>query len=162
MSEKRGCALTGHRNITAALERGLESRLLDLIEELAQEGIEVFYTGGARGFDALAALCVLRVRSRLGVRLCVCVPFEKHDRRYEGADKDLYHTILNDADEVVYVSESYGKNVYHKRNRYMVDRSEVCVAFLESDSGGTAYTVAYAERKGKRIINLADELSDTL
>ena len=156
----RACAMTGHRNITHALERGLEKRLLDVIEELAAQGTEVFYTGGAQGFDTLAALCVLRLRDKLGIRLCVCVPFEKQDRRFDGIGKDLYRRILSDADEVVYVSDGYGKNVYHKRNRYMVDRSEVCVAFLESDSGGTFYTVEYARRKGKKIINLADELAD--
>ena len=37
----RACAMTGHRNITHALERGLEKRLLDVIEELGgeQEGL---------------------------------------------------------------------------------------------------------------------------
>ena len=160
MSDIPACALTGHRNITHALECGLEQRLLDIIDELALEGVEVFYTGGAQGFDTLAALCVLRLRQRLGIRLCVCVPFEKQHKRLDAAGKDLYHAILNDADEVVYVSDGYGKNVYHKRNRYMVDRCRVCVAFLEQDSGGTAYTVDYATRKGKRVINLADELTD--
>ena len=160
MSERFACALTGHRNIAHAVERGLEQRLLDVIEELAQEGVEVFYTGGARGFDTLAALCVLRLRPRLGIRLCVCVPFEKQDKDFDSRGKDLYRTILSDADEVIYVSDGYGKNVYHKRNRYMVDRGEICVAFLQSDSGGTAYTVGYALKKGKRVINLADELAD--
>ena len=158
MSDRPACALTGHRNIAHALERGLEQRLLDVIEELALEGIEEFYTGGAQGFDTLAALCVLHLRPRLGIRLCVCVPFEKQDRRFDSLGKDLYRTILSDADEIIYVSDGYGKNVYHKRNRYMVDRCQVCVAFLEQDSGGTAYTVSYAVRRGKRVINLADEI----
>ena len=39
----RACAMTGHRNITHALERGLEKRLLDVIEELAAERLPLHY-----------------------------------------------------------------------------------------------------------------------
>ena len=31
----------------------------------------------------------------------------------------------------------------------------VCVCYLNRESGGTAYTVRYAKRKGLEIINLA-------
>lgn len=44
-----------------------------------------------------------------------------------------------------------------KRNRHLVDNSSVCVAYLTANSGGTAYTVNYAESKGLKIINLAEQ-----
>ena len=43
----------------------------------------------------------------------------------------------------------------HKRNRYMVDNSGLCVCYWIRDKGGTAYTVHYAEKEGLKIINIA-------
>ena len=43
-----------------------------------------------------------------------------------------------------------------KRNRHLVDNSSLCISYLTSDSGGTAYTVNYAKAKGLKIINLAE------
>ena len=42
-----------------------------------------------------------------------------------------------------------------KRNRYMVDHSDICVCYCTSGEGGTAYTVRYAEKKEIPIVNLA-------
>lgn len=43
----------------------------------------------------------------------------------------------------------------HKRNRYLVDNSSVCVCYLTEDTGGTAYTVNYAIKSGLKVINTA-------
>ena len=38
----------------------------------------------------------------------------------------------------------------------MVDSSAVCIAYCTRKTGGTAYTVRYALKKGLQVINLAD------
>ena len=43
-----------------------------------------------------------------------------------------------------------------KRDRYLVDDSSVCLAYLTRATGGTAYTVNYARRRGLRIVNIAE------
>jgi len=43
------------------------------------------------------------------------------------------------------------------RNRYMVDRSAVCLAYLKTSRGGTYNTVTYAEKNGVPVIYLAGE-----
>ena len=54
----------------------------------------------------------------------------------------------------MYVSDGYAPGCMQKRNRYMADRSSVCVCWLSSETGGTYYTVRYAGRMGLEIINL--------
>ena len=44
-----------------------------------------------------------------------------------------------------------------KRNRHLVDNSSLCISYLTSDSGGTAYTVDYAKANGLKVINLAEQ-----
>ena len=56
---------------------------------------------------------------------------------------------------MVYVSRQYTRGCMHERNRHLVDNSSVCVCYLNRESGGTAYTVDYAEKQGLEVINLA-------
>ena len=40
----------------------------------------------------------------------------------------------------------------HKRNEYMVDNSDLVLAFWNGEeSGGTYYTLSYAKKKNKRV-----------
>ena len=43
----------------------------------------------------------------------------------------------------------------HKRNRHLVDNSSLCICYLTKQSGGTAYTVSYAESHDLKIVNVA-------
>lgn len=51
---------------------------------------------------------------------------------------------------------SYDALCMQKRNRRLVDASDVCVYYLTDPTGDSAYTANYAKQKGLRIINLAD------
>lgn len=44
-----------------------------------------------------------------------------------------------------------------RRNRYLVDNSSICIAYLTKNKGGTAYTVDYAKKLGVTVINIADQ-----
>jgi len=39
----------------------------------------------------------------------------------------------------------------------MVDNSSLCVAYMTRKSGGTAYTVEYAQQSNKKICNIAEK-----
>lgn len=45
----------------------------------------------------------------------------------------------------------------HRRNRHLVDHSGTCICYLTRSTGGAAYTVDYARRKGLHVINIAEE-----
>ena len=46
-----------------------------------------------------------------------------------------------------------------KRNEWMVEQADVVVAYVKRDWGGAAATLRYAERKGKRAINISSQKS---
>lgn len=58
------CCLTGHRSLPSDPDQLAELRqnLRRLICDLAQQGITTFYTGGALGFDTMAAMMVLELK----------------------------------------------------------------------------------------------------
>ena len=66
--------------------------------------------------------------------------------------KAEYQAILECADEVLVMYEHYVRGCMHARNRKMADDSSKCVAFCTEKTGGTAYTVNYADKKGIEII----------
>ena len=144
-SRENCCCFTGHRYVANAHIEKLNTRLPDIIKELAKSGVSDFITGGALGFDTLAAKAVLKERDKNpDIRLILALPCREQAARWRKKDIDLYNEILSMADEVIYVSEEYTNACMLKRNRFMVEHSTHCVFYMSAPRGGTAYTVKYA------------------
>lgn len=151
------CCFTGHRIIETDNIDEIRNNLSVVIERLYDEGVRRFITGGALGFDTEAALAVIRMRKKLPeIRLTIAIPCQEQYKPWRNSQQELYKEILEDADQIVYVSETYLPGCMHKRNRYMVDNSGTVVAYINQTKGGTAYTVSYAVDKERRIINILD------
>ncbi|MBR2823007.1 MAG: DUF1273 family protein [Clostridia bacterium] len=158
MREKCLC-FTGHRLIPEkdlpALSRALNAALADAY----REGIRVFVSGGAMGFDLLAARAVLQMRASFpGARLVVAQPCPSQADRWASGDRQRYRDILSRADQVIRVSPAYYEGCMQKRNRFMVERACRCLCYLRACRGGTWYTVSYAYDQGLSIRNLALEI----
>lgn len=150
------CCFTGHREIPPEERAGITDRLERVIVNLYQQGIRAYEAGGALGYDTLAAQAVLRLREICpGMKLILVLPCLTQTRGWEPEDVAEYERIKAQADQVIYTGQQYTRGCMHKRNRYLVDHSGVCVCYLTKDSGGTAYTVRYAEKHGLEIINVA-------
>ena len=139
------CAFTGHRDLDADFSaRDLKSE----IEALIKRGAEIFYNGGAIGFDLIAAEKTLELKKEYPqIKLIVCIPFPGQDKYFSLKDKKRYEKILKAADETVLMSENYSKGSYLLRDRYMAERADALVAYLRKETGGTAYTVNYFRKK---------------
>ena len=53
------------------------------------------------------------------------------------------------------LSPEYFPGAYYQRNRYLVDHSSVCIAYMCYRKSGTGHTVNYAEKMGVPVINIA-------
>jgi uncharacterized phage-like protein YoqJ len=150
----KSCAFTGHRT----LDKDFSQRLLKkYVLSLIEDGVEIFYTGMAMGFDLIAAETVLALKKKFPqVKLIACIPYYGQERNFSGKDKGRYASILKKADEKVLISETFTKYCFLERNRYMCDRADVLVAYLKREEGGTAYTVRYFQKikPFKRIVFL--------
>ena len=152
--DNKSCCFTGHRVIYHE-DSELVVNLNGKIESLINSGVTDFYSGGARGFDMIGAESVINFRDKYPkIRLILVLPCIEQDRYWNSNQKKRYEEIKQNADEIIYISESYSKGCMQKRNRYLVDNSSVCVAYLRRKTGGTAYTVSYAEKKGVSIIRI--------
>ena len=59
-------------------------------------------------------------------------------------------------DKTVCVSDHYFNGCMQKRNRFLADISSLCICYLTKNTGGTAYTVRYAQKEGLKIVNITD------
>lgn len=151
------CCFTGHRVIPSGEKETIRNLLETAIEKAIQDGYRFFRTGGALGFDTLAAQTVLELKQQYPhIRLILVLPCINQANGWKQADIDEYERINSLADKVVYTSREYTSGCMHKRNRHLVDNSSLCICYLTRLSGGTAYTVRYAESKKINVFNLAD------
>lgn len=149
------CCFTGHRTIPPKVLPALSCELEAVLKDLIQKGIRYFGAGGALGFDTLAAQTVLRMKKQYPqIRLILVLPCREQAKNWQEKDVQCYHSILQTADKVVYTAEHYTTSCMHRRNRHLVDHSCICVAYCTRFTGGSAYTVRYAQQRGVPVIFL--------
>lgn len=155
MEKSKTCCFTGHRRLPKEKIEQIIIRLNQEVDNLISQGIKNFISGGALGFDQIAAsLIVAKKEMGHNVRLIFALPCRDQDELWNVEQKKLYHGLLGEADEIIYVSEEYSAGCMKKRNRYMVDRSAYCICARLHPVGGTEQTMKYARRKGLRIVNV--------
>lgn len=111
-----------------------------------------FYCGGIGDFDNLCAKACLEVKKKSkNCELLLIIPYinsvNKENILYDGI---IYPPIEN-------VPLKFAINY---RNRWMIDKADVIIAYVDHSFGGAYNTVKYAESKKKRVINLAEIMHD--
>lgn len=141
---------TGNRECYLNVAK-IEHKLTQLIKKLNTDNI-LFISGGAEGFDTLTALAVIKLKGKYkNLKLELAIPFKE----YRSDSKFKY--ILNNSDIITYVDNIIGyKNPivpigkYHmgklfSRNRYMIDKSKIVIAYSNKKSGGTCEAIKYSK-----------------
>jgi len=151
------CCFTGHRSIPTVHMSRLYALLDKEILTLYNKGVRTFRAGGAIGFDTIAALRVLFLKSQgYEISLELILPCRDQTSRWPKSAVLDYNFILSRADKVSYVSDTYNRYCMLQRDRALVDGSGYCISYLTENRGGTAYTVSYALKKGLVLINLGE------
>ena len=143
-------SLFGHREIDDL--RRLDELLEKLIREIIESNAFVSFLIGRNGeFDVYSASVIKRVRKEIngeGCELTLVLPYTVSDIEYY---EKYYDSII--------IPESVF-NAFHKtkiimRNRWMVERSDLIIAYVER-RGGAYDALKYAESLGKKAINLCN------
>ncbi|MBR2459853.1 MAG: DUF1273 family protein [Clostridia bacterium] len=150
------CCFTGHRDLEETAI--LYSRVRREIIRAYERGCRIFCTGGARGFDTIAAMNVLAIRNSThpDIKLMLVLPFPNQHASWNQHDKRIFETVLKEANLVEYTAERYHKGCMFVRNRRLVQLSSCCISYLLQPKSGTGYTVKLAEASGLYVVNLAE------
>lgn len=149
------CSFTGHRSVKATHKNRISSLIARAVEYAYKQGCRDFFSGGAIGFDTLAAREVVRFRmSHSDVRLVLVLPCVNQDERWSEGDRSNYEYILNVSDEVVYIADEYTDSCMRERNFRLASSADILIAYVSRSNSGAAQTVRMAEKMGKEIYNL--------
>lgn len=139
----RGITISGARS-TSHLPNSAYDDLFDqYVKPFTSPNIR-FYVGGATGIDTLALRWLVENGAS---QITVAVPCTLTDQPPDVQAAVMEALKTRDGAELVELRRSPQPNAdaYHYRNRWMVDRSELLIAFPYGDhEGGTQYTIDYA------------------
>ena len=151
------CCFAGHRKIyddREIIKAKLEKEIINLIET---HNVTTFYNGGKGDFDWLCAHTVANLKKDY--------PFISSHLvlAYIPKEKNKYADILKIFDSMIYpgMEKTPPRFAIIKRNQWMINYSDVLIAYVKNRFGGAYKTLQYAERKKNiKIINLVAEKSE--
>lgn len=165
---QKTCCCTGHRPkgfpFLYGIDKKNHNQYLQALEQkielaITAYGITNFISGMALGVDLDFAETVIKLKDKYPVALECAVPCPDQTAKWNRKDILRYERILKRADEVNLISDRYTSACMLKRNRYMVDKSQLVIAVFNGvERGGTWYTISYAvkEKKPIEMIDLYD------
>ena len=149
------CAFTGHRKIEERHRKDIVSLLSRAIAFAYEGGCRDFVTGGALGFDTLAAKEIIRFRmSHPDARLVIILPCRNQSSSWSDSQVSTYEYTLANADEIEYVADEYTDKCMRDRNQRLAERCDMMIAYVSRPYSGSAQTVRMATSSGKTVYNL--------
>ena len=135
----------GHREILSG-EDEIKGKLKIEVEKAIMSGSTEFLLGGYGKFDLMCAGVVKELKEKYPFIKSVLV------KAYLNAKFDFW---LYDESEYPPIENTVKGFAIIKRNEYMVDKSDLVIAYVKNDTGGAATTLKYALKTNKKIINIA-------
>lgn len=149
------CFFTGHRVIPKAFRQDTYQKTKEVcIELITKKNISHFITGGALGFDTLAAMLIIELKEIYPhIKLHLYLPCTNQSENWKEYDKKIWSSIKLLADDYKFISDMpYISGCMQLRNKAMVNDALYGIAYCKRSTGGTAYTVNYAKEKERHII----------
>ena len=136
------CTLFGHRNAPQTIKETLKTIILDLIEN---KNIDMFYIGNNGAFDRMARELLKEFKKTYKINYFVVLAYIPQKTDNEDYTDTVYFEELNEKPHRVRIVE---------RNKLMINKSDIVVTYVTDISGGAYKIKAFAESKGKIVINI--------
>ena len=149
MRDMRVC-FSGHRKVEGRYPPSLKwkeifSTVVGICQHLANTwGAVEFISGGALGFDTVAAQAVIWMKNhgyRGRVTLTMALPFPGYNKVWPHGSIAEIESICNyGADKVLYVTQqtAYDPRLLQIRNIWMKDNSDTAIILWDGSKGGTS------------------------
>lgn len=129
------CCFTGHRKLPTEKLNKITDELEKTVIGLIADGYRFFGTGGALGFDTVAAQTVIRLKDKYPkIRLILVLPAPT--KQNSGTKMTAENTSVSRSLRIRrYMLPKNITTVVWQKNRHLVDNSSVCVAHLTRSGG---------------------------
>lgn len=152
------CCFTGHRNLPIHQEEEIWQRVCTRLYPLLERGVRYFGAGNAIGFDTLVTEKLLNLRKTYPqIRVILVQPFQGYQSRWTPAQQARAAAVENRVDKVVICCRTPSREAFLARDRHLVDGSAYCIGYCTRSTGGTAYTLRYAQKQELQVWNIAEQ-----
>ena len=144
----------GHSTLpdTSELYEGVKRAIL---QNVAENEKILFYCGGYGDFDELCASVCRSARHEIGdCEIIFVTPYITESQQRKTDEK--IKLKLYDSSIYPPIEHVPPRFAISKRNEWMIEQSDLIIAYVNHDFGGAYTALRYAMRKKKRIINLVD------
>ena len=154
-------AFFGHRKITDV--RYAENKLDEIISKTYNEYEYIVFLVGKDGdFDRIVSSSVKKAQRAFGTSKSSHVwvlPYLTADLQ---SNEDYYRDYYDEIELATNIlCNCHYKSAFWKRNKLMVDRSDLVVVYVDHRSQGAYAAYKYALKSGKDTINIASEYNRT-
>lgn len=149
---KQSCFFSGHRYIenrsVPELKHMTEKFCVELIEK---HGVKSFISGGALGYDTLAAETVIKLkRAHPHIALRLYLPCRDQSSLWRGAQTARWEKLLSAADCVRFIHDGkYFSGCMQARNAAMVQDAYFGIVYCVRRGSGTYSTIQKALEKDR-------------
>lgn len=143
----------GHRYIDDYLE--ISEKIYKIAKQLIQEKEYVEFLVGRDGdFDLIVASAIRRAVKEFNYGNSSLIWILPYDRAEFENNRQAYEAYYDSIEICVASAKAHPKAAIKIRNRYMIDRSNLCIFYVSKSNGGAYQALRYAEKQDKKIINL--------
>lgn len=144
----------GHRQLDHYfdIEKQLETMVKSII---TSEDYVEFLVGRDGDFDQIASSTIRRIiqaNDYGNSSLVLILPYMTAEYRN---NQDNFHKYYDYVEICSESAKSHYKAAIQVRNRYMIDRSDLVICYIERKNGGAYKSVQYALTQGKTVKNIA-------
>lgn len=143
-------AFCGHAQFDRTEE--CEQKILSFLEEKAGDQRVEMYLGGYGDFDNFAYDCCKKYqRTHSEVSLLLITPYmtPEYQKNHLAYQRLRYDGIIYPE-----IEDKLPKYAISYRNKWMVEKADYVIAYIDHDWGGAYQTYQHAKRKGKLVFNL--------
>ena len=145
-------AFTGHSHILSS-ERIRKAVKEQINAHIANEEKVTFYLGGYGDFDMLcASVCREFKKERKGIELVYVAPYMSLSEQKK--IKDMQSRGICDASVYPPIEKTPPRYAIVKRNEWMMENSDLIIAYVERGYGGAYRALQAAKHKNKRTVNI--------
>ncbi len=160
MNNPKAVAFFGHRTLTH-LKQKVRKQLETTIRELIKNGYTNFMMGTYGEFDKLCLDVCREIRTdfpKINIIVVLCnLNYLKKNENIDFSRIDVF----NDVKTIFYpVEDTFYKNKIIKTNQYIVNDSDLIVAYVDMTEpiSGAKRAVKFAQKLNKPIINIFDKI----
>ena len=137
------CTFFGHSDTPETIKPMLKATITEVIEK---ENVTDFYVGNHGNFDRMAISILSELEKTRSIRFFVVLAYQPTEKE----SAYLTHSVLLSG--IVPLPPRFTSN---SRNRFMLENADIVITYVTHSWGGAAKFKQMAEKRQKRIIELA-------